>query len=98
MCIRDSNHTWHQFSILSESRDALQAHLREQQVDSMIYYPVPLHFHKPYMHLAQRGSLPVTERISDQVLSLPIHPHLTADQVSFAAEQIRAFAKAKALA
>jgi dTDP-4-amino-4,6-dideoxygalactose transaminase len=92
-----NNHTWHQFSILSESRDALQAHLKEQQVDSMIYYPVPLHFHQPYKHLAERGSLPVTGRISDQILSLPIHPHLTRDQVTFAAEQIRAFVKTKAL-
>jgi len=92
-----NNHTWHQFSILSERRDELQAHLKQRQVDSMIYYPVPLHFHKPYSHLGQRGSLPVTERIAQQILNLPIHQHLSAEQVRFVAESVREFSSTKAL-
>ena len=88
-----NNHTWHQFCILSNRRDELQAFLKTREVDSMIYYPVPLHFHAPYRQLAERGSLPITERISDQILSLPIHPHLADDQVRFAAAQIAEFAK-----
>ncbi len=72
-----NNHTWHQFTIVTERRDALQAHLKEHGVDSMIYYPVPLHYHTPYAHLAERGSLPVTEAVSERVLSLPVHQYLT---------------------
>jgi dTDP-4-amino-4,6-dideoxygalactose transaminase len=92
--LNGNNHTWHQFGVLSKRRDELQAFLKERQVDSMIYYPVPLHFHKPYQHLAQRGSLPITERISNEILCLPIHPHLNAEQVKFAAAAIREHAAA----
>ena len=54
-----NNNTWHQFGIL-DRRDALQAHLKERGVDSMIYYPVPLHFHEPYKKYASwRRSYPL---------------------------------------
>lgn len=86
-----NNTTWHQFTLRAPRRDELQAFLKEREIDSMIYYPVPLHFHAPYAFIAERGSLPVTERISAEVLSLPIHPHLSDEQVRWAAEQIREF-------
>lgn len=89
--LEGNNTTWHQFTIRAPRRDELQAFLKTQEVDSMIYYPVPLHFHSPYAHLAARGSLPVTERISGEVLSLPIHPHLRDEQVRWAAEKVREF-------
>ena len=85
-----NNTTWHQFSIQVDNRDALQAHLKEQGIDSMIYYPVPLHFHEPYAKYGQgKGSLPVTEEVTDKIL--PIHPHLTEEQVKYAAETIKSF-------
>ena len=86
-----NNHTWHQFSVRTPKRDELQAFLKERQVDSMIYYPVPLHWHKPYQHLAAKGSLPQTEQAALDILSLPIQGHLTAEQVQFAADSIREF-------
>lgn len=87
-----NNHTFHQFTLLSSRRDALQAHLKEREVDSMIYYPVPIHFHSPYKHLANGpGSLPVTERVSTECLSLPVHPHLSNEQVDWICESIRSF-------
>jgi dTDP-4-amino-4,6-dideoxygalactose transaminase len=87
-----NNHTWHQFTIRADRRDDLQAFLKEREVDSMIYYPVPIHYHAPYKHLAGgEGSLPLTERVSLQCLSLPIHQHLSEDQVAHAARSIREF-------
>lgn len=86
-----NNHTWHQFTILSSRRNELQAFLKERGVDSMIYYPVPLHYHAPYRHLAERGSLPVTEQISEEVLSLPVHQYLTDDEIAHVCESVRAF-------
>ncbi|HMS55852.1 MAG TPA: DegT/DnrJ/EryC1/StrS family aminotransferase [Fimbriimonadaceae bacterium] len=88
-----NNHTYHQFTIRTANRDALQNHLKGKEVDSMIYYPVPIHFHSPYKHLANgEGSLPVTERVSNECLSLPIHPHLSDEQVDWTIECIREFA------
>ncbi len=83
--------TWHQFTMRAPKRDELQAFLKSREVDSMIYYPVPIHFHTPYAHLAARGTLPVTESVSTEVLSLPIHPHLNNEQVQWAADQIVEF-------
>ncbi len=88
-----NNTTWHQFTIRSKRRDELQSFLKQSEVDSMIYYPVPLHFHGPYKHLATGpGSLPETESAALEVLSLPIHPHLGDDQVRHAANSILEFA------
>lgn len=86
-----NNTTHHQFTIRTERRDELQAFLKSKEVDSMIYYPVPIHYHSPYAHLGEKGSLPVTERVSHEVLSLPIHPHLSEEQVAWAAACIREF-------
>jgi len=88
-----NNNTWHQFAVLSTRRDALQAHLKEKGVDSMIYYPVPLHFHEPYKRFGKgEGSLPVSERVCREVLCLPIHQHLSDEQVKHAAECVKEFA------
>jgi len=83
---------WHQFSILTDRRDALREFLKERGVDSMIYYPVPIHYHEPYKHFGQgHGSLPQTERVSREILNLPVHQHLTEDQVAFAANSVAEF-------
>jgi dTDP-4-amino-4,6-dideoxygalactose transaminase len=89
-----NNHTYHQFTIQTDRRDEMQAFLKSEEVDSMIYYPVPIHFHTPYSAYAKRGSLPITERVSERVLSLPIHPHLSADQVRHAAKSVAKFGSA----
>ncbi|AIE85217.1 DegT/DnrJ/EryC1/StrS family aminotransferase [Fimbriimonas ginsengisoli] len=84
-----NNHTWHQFAVTTPRRNELMPFLRERQVDSMIYYPVPLHFHAPYARFGGgEGSLPETERISREVLNLPIHPHLTDEQVEHVARSV----------
>ncbi len=91
-----NNNTWHQFSIRHERRDAMQAFLKEQEVDSMIYYPVPIHFHSPYRKFAAgEGSLPVTERVSKDILNLPIHQHLSEAQARYVAESVLRFADQK---
>ena len=83
-----NHHTWHQFCIRTPRRDEIQRDLKENGIDSMIYYPVPIHFHAPYRHLAEEGSLPETERAAREILSLPIHPHLTDEQVQHVARQL----------
>lgn len=88
--------TWHQYSILSDRRDDLQSFLKEKGLGSMIYYPVPIHFHAPYRPLGfAKGSLPVTERICETILNLPIHPHMSDDQARFVAESVSEFAQTR---
>ncbi len=80
--LEGNNHTWHQYTVRSTKRDQLQAHLKGLEIDSMIYYPVPLHFHEPYKFLGYGlGDLPETECAALEVLSLPIHQHLTEAQI-----------------
>ena len=92
--------TWHQFSILvgergSDERDRLQLHLKERGIDSMVYYPVPIHFHAPYERFGGgKGSLPVTESVSERILALPVHPHLSAEAAAYVVENVRSFATA----
>jgi dTDP-4-amino-4,6-dideoxygalactose transaminase len=89
---KGNNHTWHQFSIQSSRRDELQAFLKEHGIDSMIYYPVPLHFHSPYERFGNGGgSLPETERAAREILNLPIHPHLPLEAAKYVAETLRHF-------
>lgn len=84
--------TWHQYSVRSERRDALKTFLAERGVDSMIYYPVPIHFHEPYKHFGNgSGSLPESERAAREILNLPMHPHLSEEQVMHTARSVAEF-------
>jgi dTDP-4-amino-4,6-dideoxygalactose transaminase len=88
-----NNNTWHQFSIRTRLREGLQLFLKERGVDTMIYYPVPLHFHEPYKRYSDgEGSLPETELAAKEILNLPIHAHLSEEQVRHVASSIREFA------
>lgn len=89
-----NNATWHQFSIRCDRRDALKAFLAERGVDAMIYYPVPIHFHEPYKRYGSGpSSLPESERAAHEILSLPIQPHLSVDQVAHAAMSVAEFCR-----
>jgi dTDP-4-amino-4,6-dideoxygalactose transaminase len=69
----ECTHAWHLFVIRSKERDALAAHLLKEGVQTMIHYPVPPHQQKAYPEL-KHLSLPLTEVIHQEVLSLPISP------------------------
>lgn len=70
---------WAQYTIEHENRDGLAAHLKDQGVPTAVYYPVPMHLQPAYTRFsAGEGSLPVTERLKDRVISLPMHSDLDA--------------------
>jgi dTDP-4-amino-4,6-dideoxygalactose transaminase len=83
---------WHLFVIRSKRRDALQKHLAAHEVGTQIHYPVPPHLSRAYAGAGwNRGDFPLAEQLAGEVLSLPIGPHLSAEQVDFACDCIRNF-------
>jgi dTDP-4-amino-4,6-dideoxygalactose transaminase len=70
-------HVYHQYTIRSPRRNELQRHLRENDVSSVVYYPLPLHMQEAVSFLGyKRGDFPVAEEVAEKVLSLPIYPEL----------------------
>ncbi|HEX6750537.1 MAG TPA: DegT/DnrJ/EryC1/StrS family aminotransferase [Longimicrobium sp.] len=73
-------------------RDALREHLTARGVGCSVYYPVPLHLQECFAYLGHReGEFPESERACREVLSLPVYPELTPDQLGYVAETIRGF-------
>jgi dTDP-4-amino-4,6-dideoxygalactose transaminase len=72
---------WHLFVVRSKQRDALQKHLSANGIGTLIHYPAPPHLQNAYADLGRkRGSFPISEKISEEVLSLPMGPHITREQ------------------
>lgn len=74
-------HAWHLFVICTKHREALQNHLNKQGIQTLIHYPIPPHHQQAYKQWNDQ-SYPLTQAIHQQVLSLPISPVMTDDQVS----------------
>jgi dTDP-4-amino-4,6-dideoxygalactose transaminase len=87
-----AKHVYHLFVIRSQKRDDLQKWLSKRGVGVGIHYPTPVHLQKSYEHLNVReGSLPMTERYSKEMLSLPMFPEMTDDEIEYVCECIRDF-------
>ena len=87
-----SYHVYNQFTLQTERRDELRQHLSDAGIGSGIYYPVPLHLQQCFSALgSQPGDLPVSERLCDRVLSLPVYPELRDEDVRTVAEAVRTF-------
>jgi UDP-2-acetamido-2-deoxy-ribo-hexuluronate aminotransferase len=70
-------HVYHQYTIRTQKRNELQSHLRENDVSSVVYYPIPLHLQEAVSFLGyKKGDFPVAEETAEKVLSLPIFPGL----------------------
>ncbi len=81
---------WAQYTIKTDKRGAVQETLAEAGIPTMIYYPKPMHLQAPYRpYGGGEGSLPVSETICDEVMSLPMHPYLSDDDVGQIAELVR---------
>ena len=73
---------WHLFVVRTGERDRLQAHLKGEGIATGVHYPIPLHVQPAYEYMAMPlGTLPITERVSKEVVSLPMYPELTEDNI-----------------
>lgn len=87
-------HIYHQYVIQSLNRDALKEHLKKQGIETGIHYPVPAHLQKAYDFLNfKKGSLPITEKLSENILSLPIYTGMQKSDVEYVCDVIRKFYK-----
>ena len=89
--IPGAKHIFHQYSITVKNRNKMQEYLKEQGIPSMIYYPVPLHMQEAYRYGYKAGDFPVTERVVDDIISLPIHTELTDEQIDFISSKVLEF-------
>jgi UDP-2-acetamido-2-deoxy-ribo-hexuluronate aminotransferase len=90
----DQKHVYYVFNVLAEKRDELADYLKKNNVGFSIYYPIPLHLQKCFQYLGhKKGDFPVSEKISNEILALPIYPEITDKEVEFVCTTIKNFYK-----
>jgi dTDP-4-amino-4,6-dideoxygalactose transaminase len=82
-------HVYHQYTVRAANRDVIRNALSAAGIASAVYYPVPLHRQEVYAADHARASLPAAEAAAEQVLSLPMYPELTEDQIDEVARVVR---------
>ena len=88
----DRNHIFHQYTIRTKLRDKLQKYLKENEIPTMIYYPLPLHLQPAFKYLDyKKGDFPEAEKTAEEVLSLPIYPELSKKDQDFIIQKIKEF-------
>ncbi len=87
-----AKHVYHVFAVRSPEREGLKQALHTSGVECGVHYPVPIHLQQAYAGRGEgEGSFPVAERVAKELLSLPMFPELTAEQVCYICEQIKRF-------
>lgn len=89
---KDSSHVYHQYTIRCPYRDNLKDYLAKEGISTMVYYPLSLHLQEAYKDLGYgAGSFPESEKAQKEVLSLPIYPELSDDNIKYISEKINSF-------
>lgn len=76
----DNEHVWHIFVIRTKDRDKLQQYLKDNEIETLIHYPIPPHKQQAYTEWNDL-SFPITEQIHREVLSLPMSPVITEKEI-----------------
>jgi len=83
-------HVWHVFPVRVKDRSAFQKHLKENNVESVVHYPIPPHRQEAYKEWAHL-SLPLTEQIHDEIISIPLSPVMSSEEVQTLVEIINLY-------
>ena len=89
-----STHVYHQYTlkVLNGKRDELRKYLQENDIPAMVYYPIPLHKQEAFLQIAhQNGEMNVSEQLSDEVLSLPMHTELDLGTIAYIISKVLQF-------
>lgn len=83
---------WHQFVIKSPYRNQLKEYLQQNYIETIIHYPIPPHLQKAYEWMSlKKGSLPIAEKLSEEILSIPIDPYLRTEELEYIVDCLNRF-------
>jgi dTDP-3-amino-3,4,6-trideoxy-alpha-D-glucose transaminase len=89
LAVAEGDHVYHLFAIRCDDRDGLREHLASRGIAAAVHYPVPIHRTEAYADLGLgRGSMPVAERAAERVLSLPLFPGMTGEEIAAVAAAV----------
>lgn len=89
---KGATHIWHQFVIRTNRRQELIDYLNEKEIGTLIHYPIPPHLSEAYGYLnIQKGSLPITEKYAETVLSIPLYNGMTKEEQTYVIDILNGF-------
>ena len=87
--IADGNtHIFHQFSIQVPDREDFQAYLKERDIPTAVHYPIPLHKQHAFQTVGRNTGVPVAEKVSEHIVSLPIYPEMPQEDQALVIETV----------
>jgi len=85
----DVTSAWAQYSIRVKNRDEVQTKLKEQGIPTAVHYPMPLHLQEAFEYLNyKQGDFPVSEKVSQEIMSLPMNPYVSDDEIEYIAKRL----------
>ena len=94
----DRTHVFQTYAVRLQKRDKILEALKGKKIDVLIHYPIPLHLQEAYKELKhKKGDFPVSEKVADEILSLPMFPHMRKEQVEYVCEALLTFVEPKEL-
>ncbi len=89
---KESYHVYRDFTIRTKKRDKLYKHLTKKRIQAVMHYPQPVHLSPTYNYLGyKKGDFPVSEEICSEILSLPINPFLSTEEIDYIIHNIKKF-------
>ncbi|RLF35722.1 MAG: erythromycin biosynthesis sensory transduction protein eryC1 [Thermoplasmata archaeon] len=90
--VKGAKHVYYMYVIRTTKRDKLMNYLKERGISTGIHYPVPLHLQPAYKNFGfKKGDFPVSEKLADEILSIPVYPELTEEQLNYIVDTIKQF-------
>jgi dTDP-4-amino-4,6-dideoxygalactose transaminase len=86
-----AKHVYHLYVIQVDDRNGLAAHLKEKGIGSGVHYPIPVHLQPVLEKYTEGESLPVTEALTSRIISLPMHPNLSDEDIGTVVSEVKAF-------
>ena len=84
--MKEATSAWAQYSVRVQNRDEVQTKLKEKGIPTAVHYPMPLHLQECFEYLGySEGNFPISEKISHEIMSLPMNPYLREDEIAYIA-------------